>query len=210
MIDSFFLLRSIVYAQPFIWLYFLDKDIDVKDRYIKLLYPVALCILYLILIITGFGFSQYDNKLLKFYVLLLMYSHYVLSHNYNFKDTVCLSFLLVFINSYYWESMLHLNAIMFYGLSSNQFIQGFHLIPVYFLYRMIKIKDIRRVKKLILYGLVISTLNLLSIQVLPLRFFNFIMYIDRNLINDITRISCLTILLIIFITKIEIKKKGVI
>jgi len=205
-IDTFYSLRSIVYAQPFIWLYILDKRIDINNRYIKSFYPIALCILYLILVITGFGFNQYENKLLKFYVLLIMYSHYVLSYNYSFKDSVCLSFLLVFINSYYWESMLHLNAIMFYGLSLNQFIQGFHLIPIYFLYRMIEIKDTKRVKKLILYGLIISTLNLFSIQVIPLRLFNFIIYYGRNLFNNITRISCLTILLIIFITQIKIKK----
>lgn len=208
MIDVFYLLRSIVYAQPFIWLYFLDKDIDIKNCYIRLLYPIALGSLYLILRITGFEFSQYNNMLLRFYVLLVICSHYVLRFNYNYKDSVCLSFLLVFINSYYWEFMLHLNAIMFYGLSFNQLIQGFHLIPVYFLYRMIEIKDTRRVKKLILYGLIVSTLNLLSIQVLPLRVFNLIIYIERNLINDITRVSCLTILLIIFSKQIEIKKKG--
>ena len=208
MIDFYYLLRSMVYVQPFIWLYFLDKVIDIKGRYIKLLYPVALSSLYMILGITGFGFSQYSNELLMFYVLLMMYSYYVLSRNYNFKDTVCLSFLLVFINSYYWEFMLHLNAIMFYGLSFNQLIQGFHLIPVYFLYRKIEIKDTRRVKKLILYGLVISTLNLLSINLLPFSIFGSLQYNTRGLVNNITRISCLTILLIIFITKIEIKKKG--
>jgi len=208
--DLYYLMRAIVYAQPFIWLYFLDKDIDIKGRYIKLLYPVALSSLYLILGITGFGFSQYNNELLMFYILLMLYSYYVLKHNYNFKDTVCLSFLLVFINSYYWEFMLHLNAIMFYGLSFNQLIQGFHLIPVYFLYRKIEIKDTRRVKKLILYGLIISTLNILALNLFPFTFNGIVFYPDRNLINDITRISCLTILLIIFITKIEIKKKGVI
>lgn len=209
MIDTYYLLRSIIYAQPFIWLYFLDKDIDIKNRYIKLLYPYGLLgCLYLILSITDFEFSQYENKLLMFYVLLMMYSHYVLRHNYNYKDTVCLSFLLVFINSYYWEFMLHLNAIMFYGLSFNQLIQGFHLIPVYFLYRMIEIKDPNRVKKLILYGLIISTLNLLALNLFPFTLNNIIFYPDRNLINNITRISCLTLLLIIFITKIEIKKKG--
>jgi len=206
MIDVFYLLRSIVYVQPFIWLYFLDKDMDIKNRYIRLYYPVALGILYLILSITGFGFSQYNNELLMFYVLLLLYSHYILRHNYNYKDSICLSFLLVFINSYYWEFMLHLNAIMFYGLSFNQIIQGFHLIPAYFLYRMIEIKDIKKVKKLFIYGLIISTLNLLALNLFPFTLNDIIFYPDRNLINNITRISCLTILLIIFITQIEIKK----
>lgn len=207
-IDTFYSLNSIVYAIPFIWLYILNKDIDVKGRYIKLLYPVALSSLYMILGITGFGFNQYTNSLLKFYVLLMIYSYYVLSHNYNFKDTVSLSFLLVFINSYYWEFMLHLNFIMFNGLSLNQVIQGFHLVPTYFLYRMIEIKDIKRFKKLILYGLVISTLNVLSIDFLSFSLFGFLQYNTRGLVNNITRISCLTILLITFITNIEIKKKG--
>jgi len=206
MIDLFYILRSIVYVQPFIWLYFLDKDIDIKNRYIRMGYIALLGCIYLWFDITGFEFNQYNNELLKFYALLMLFSHYVLRYEYNFKDTVCLSFLLVFINSYYWEFMLHLNAIMFYGLSMNQIIQGFHLIPAYFLYRMIEIKDTKRVKKLILYGLVISTLNLLSINFLPFSIFGFIQYNTRGLVNNITRIYCLTILLIIFITQIKTKK----
>ena len=209
MIDAFYLLRSIVYAQPFIWLYLLDKKIEIKNYYIRVGYITLLGCFYLWLVITGFEFNQYNNELLKFYVLLMLFSHYVLRYNYNFKDTVCLSFLLVFINSYYWEFMLHLNVIMFYGLSLNQFIQGFHLIPVYFLYRKIEIKDTRRVKKLILYGLVISTLNLLYINLRSDYIHNYIYINCPYLPNNIVRISCLTILLIIFITQIKIKKEKV-
>ena len=206
-IDTFYSLNSIVYAIPFIWLYILNKKVEINNYYIKLLYPASFGIIYLMLVITGFGFNQYTNELLKFYTLLMLYAQYVLRHEYNFKDAVCLSFLLVFINSYYWESMLHLNFIMFNGLSLNQVIQGFHLVPAYFLYRMIEIKDINRFKKLILYGLVISTLNVLSINFLSLSLFGFLQYNTRDLVNNITRISCLTILLIIFITQIKIKRR---
>lgn len=200
MIDFYYLLRSMVYVQPFIWIYLLDKNIEIRNRYIRLLFPVGLGIIYYALVITGFEFSQYNNELLKFYVALMLYSYIVLRWEFNYKDTVCLTFLLVFINSYYWESMLHLNAIMFYRLSFNQFVQLFHLVPVYFLNRIIYITDYRRSKKLIIYGLMISTLNLLSIFVVPNMY--------RRLVNNITRISCLSILLIIFITMVEIKKKG--
>lgn len=206
-IDTFYSLNSIVYAIPFIWLYILNKKVEINNYYIKLLYPVSLGIIYLMLVITGFGFNQYTNELLKFYTLLMLYAQFILRYEYNFKDAVCLSFLLVFINSYYWEFMLHLNFIMFNGLSLNQVIQGFHLVPAYFLYRRIEIKDINRFKRLILYGLVISTLNVLSIDFLSLSLFGFLQYNTRGLVNNITRISCLTILLIIFITQIEIKKK---
>lgn len=207
MIDVFYLLRGIVYAQSFIWLYLLDKKIEINNRYIRLSFPISLGLFYLILDITGFEFSQYTNELLKVYTILMLYSYFILRNKYGFKNTVSLNFLVVFINSYYWEFMLHLNVIMFYGLSFNQFIQALHLIPVFFLYRMVEIKDNRRTLKLICYGLVISTLNLLFLNLLPLNLFGFIIMINRGLINNITRFLCLSILLIISIKQIKIKKE---
>lgn len=139
----------------------------------------------------------------------MIFAYAILSHKYSFKDTVCLTFLVVFINSYYWESMLHFNAMLFYGISFNQFIQMFHLIPSYFLIKRLEFNDIIKVKKMLLYGLVFSLLNLLSLNFLPVYIFGIDRGIYRAYINNFTRFICLVILLKILIrhTKI-IKKEG--
>ena len=117
MINIFFILRGLVYAQSFLWLYLLDKDYEVNSYFIQVLFPISLGIIYLMLDMSGFSFSQYPNHLLRFYVLLMLYAYILLRMKHSFYDTVCFTFLLVFINSYYWEFMRHFNAILFYGLS---------------------------------------------------------------------------------------------
>lgn len=208
MINILFILRSLVYAQSFLWLYLLDKDYELNNYFIRVLFPVSLGIIYLMLDMSGFSFSQYPNHLLKFYVILMLISYLILSHKYSFKDTVCLTFLVVFINSYYWESMLHFNAILIYGLSFNQFIQMFHLIPSYFLIKRLEFNNIKKVKKILIYGLIFSLLNLLSLNFLPLYIFGIGRGIYRTYINNFTRFICLILLLTIIIRHTKIKKEG--
>lgn len=201
MIDLQYILRTVVYVQPFLWLYLLDKDIKVNNIFIKVLFPVSLVSIYIILNVTGFYFSQYTNSLLCFYILLMLNAFVILSLNYGFYDSVCLTFIIVFINSYYWEFMLHLNVILFYGFSFNQFIQSFHLIPSYMLYKKLDLINRKMFFKLVVLGLIISNLNLLVINFMPL--------IRSTFRNNITRFLCLNILLyaVSKYTKI-IKKEG--
>ena len=194
MIDIYFILRGLVYAQSFLWLYLIDKDYEVNNYFIRVLFPTSLGIIYLMLDMSGFSFSQYPNHLLRFYVLLMLYTYTILSIKHSFYDTVCLTFLLVFINSYYWEFMRHFNVILFYGLSFNQLIQAFHLIPVYLLYVNLEIKDRSKFFKLIVLGLVISNLSLLVYNFVD-PFWFYMIPINSNLFNNITRFLCLNILI---------------
>jgi hypothetical protein len=120
------------------------------------------------------------------------------SSKYSLKDAVALGFLIVFINSYYWEFMLHFNVIIFHGVNFNQVIQAFHLIPAYYLIKRIEFYDTKDVKKKIIYGLMISGIN---VVLLPYR--------KRELINALTRISTLCILIDIVLKDIKKIKKGV-
>jgi len=210
MIDIFFILRGLVYAQSFLWIYLLDKDYEVNSYFMEILFPVSLGIIYLMLDMSGFFFSQYTNRLLRFYVLLMLYAYTFLRIKHSFYDTVCFTFLLVFINSYYWEFMRHFNAILFYGLSFNQLIQAFHLIPVYLLYVKLEIEDRSMFFKLIVLGLVISNLGLLVYNFVD-PFWFYMIPIDSNLFNNITRFLCLNILLYTINKYTKVTKKiGVI
>ena len=222
MIDVFYIFRGLVYAQSFLWLYLLDKDFEIENHFHKMLFYDSFVFLYLLLVITGFSFSQYTNVLLKFYVLLLLYSIVIIRFSnapftptmectihYSFKDSICLGFLLVFINSYYWEFMLHFNAIILGGLSFNQIVQMFHLIPAYLLYDKLEIHDRKSFYKILIIGLIVSVLNLLCLNFLP----NYIIVFNksiflRRIINYVTRFICMNILLHAVLSYSRVIKKG--
>lgn len=207
MIDLFYILRTLVYIQSFLWLYLLDYDHEVNNYFVRVLFPISLGIVYLMFDITGFKFSQYTNPLLKYYTALLLISYVILRYKYSFKNSVCLAFLIVFINSYYWESVLHFNAIIFYGISFNQIVQMFHIIPAYFLVKKLEFNDRSKSIKLFIYGIIVSNLNLVSLNVFPseINIFGFI--INRTFVNNVTRSICLFLLLSILMFYSKLRKK---
>lgn len=208
MIDVYYLLRGLIYAQSLLWIKLIDYDVEIKNVYIRLSFSTSLGILYLCLAITNFSFSQYTNYLLRFYVFLSLYTYIILRMYYSFYNSICLMFLLVFINSYYWEFMLHFNAILFYGLSLNQFIQALHLISAFLLYRKLEITNRKEFKKILYYGLIISELNLLELNFFPNYIYVFKHWIHlRSIINNLTRFMCINILLYAIIKYTKLIKK---
>lgn len=207
MIDLFYILRTLVYLQSFLWLYLLDYDYEIEDHFINVLFPVFLGIIYLMFYITGFQFSPYTNALLKYYTTLLLISYAILRYKYGSKDSVCLAFLIVFINSYYWESVLHFNAIIFYGLNFNQIVQMFHVIPAYFLVKKLEFYDKSKAVRFFVYGIIVSNLSLISLNVFPseINLNGFI--INRTFVNNVTRSLCLFLLLSILMFCSQLRKK---
>lgn len=207
MINLHYILRVLVYAQSFIWIYLLNKDVEIRSRYIQLLFPFSLFITYVLIKESGFYFSQYYNHLLSFYVLLMFNAYFILKIKYNVYDSICLSFLIVFINSYYWEFMFHFNAIIFYGLSFNQVIQSFHLIPTYLLYKKLEIRNRPMFFKFIALGLIISNLNLLAHNFINSFYFYGIPF-NQQLYNNCTRFICLNLLLWVMNKYVIVIKKD--
>ena len=135
--DLYALLRGLVYAQSliFIWLFrkknvdsFFNKNIR-TFFYFSSLYVI--CIIY----IFNINYNFYTTDLLIYYCLSVLFVTLIFESKYSFKNALCYGFLIVFINSYYWESMLHLNKIIAYGLNLNDVIQGLHLYTAYLFYK---------------------------------------------------------------------------
>lgn len=202
MILMLFILRTLVYFQSFIWLYILFSNWKIKDYQgypiIPILFINAGIISYFQILRYNISFSQYTSELLGLYILMVLLCFGLFYSKYSFKDSVALAFLIVFINSYYWESMLHFNAIVFSGFNFNQIIQMFHLFPAYFLIRRIEFHNLKNVKKLLIYGLIVSSANV-----------SLIMFGYRSIINPLTRIITLGILITIVLDEIKEIKKGV-
>jgi hypothetical protein len=138
----------------------------------------------------------YSSGLLMLYAFLVWWGTWVCERafNYKFKDALAISFLITFLNSYYWEGVLHLWAIMENGMNQNQFFQMLHLIPaLYFLYRWEF--DARESANMLLKGWAFAGLITFARkgriwQYLPIVFTNWnVTFIDRGLMN-LNRIIC--------------------
>ena len=88
--------------------------------------------------VMGFEVGAYSTGLIVFYAFFVLW---VCSRCYDklkwpFRESVALAFLIVYLNSWYWEGVLHLWAIAENGFNLNQAYQMLHLIPgIYFLIR---------------------------------------------------------------------------
>jgi len=192
LIDAFYFLRGLVYAQSFFWVWLLRRR-DLNAYFFDELKPFIVAIwgvVYLELLTSGFSFNHYTNEILRLYTVMVGVAVLLYSRKFDVKDALCYAFLTVFINSYFWEISFHFNKILVYGINPNDVIQGFHLITAYLFYREITITNWVKVKKWLIWGTIASTLNVLSITILP-RAINLVL---RGTLNDVNRCVCFAVL----------------
>lgn len=123
-----------IYAQPFLWMWLYGSRIRLIEH-LKYLFYVAGVTCIVVVWVKGVEFGFYRTYLLMLYMAMTMAAVGVLNVRMCFKDSLCLGFLLVYLNSYYWELPLHIveAAVMFPLV--RMFVQGWHLVPVPFLLR---------------------------------------------------------------------------
>jgi len=138
MLETIF--RAFVIVQPFLWIWILEDDrfefLNHKDAYAFFSYGALFTIIAFWIGRINIGF--YSSELLVLYSCLVWWGILVLMKNFNwhFREALATSFLLVYLNSWYWEAFLHIWAIQENGINMNQIFQLLHLIPgVYFLIR---------------------------------------------------------------------------
>jgi hypothetical protein len=134
------LFRALVIAQPFLWMWVNEDDRwdflnDVNmDSWFTIWVYAWVCVILFFDVRIGF----YSTELLILYSLMVWASTIVQMKRYSFsfRKAIAQSFLIVYLNSYYWESFLHLWAINENGFNMNQLFQALRLIPaVYFILR---------------------------------------------------------------------------
>ena len=155
------LFRAFVILQPFLWIWILEDDrfefLNYKDSWAFFNYGFIVFIAFIGINNVSIGF--YSPELLAVYSFLVWWGILVLMKNFNwhFREALATSFLLVYLNSWYWESFLHIWAIQENGINMNQIFQLLHLIPgVYFLIRYEFDKD--RVVGELAKGFMVSTI----------------------------------------------------
>lgn len=127
-------------AQPFLWIWILEDDrwefLNDEDYYP--IFHVSSFLLVLFLIGSKFEIGFYSNELLILYSAMVWITTNILifKFHFSFRKAIANSFLIVYLNSYYWESFMHIWAIQENGLNMNQVFQALHLVPaVYFVLR---------------------------------------------------------------------------
>jgi hypothetical protein len=130
--------RALIIAQPFLWMWMIeDPRWDALDDVdIEAWFGVAVFAFVVFVSIFNVSIGFYSAELLMVYAVLVWWGTYWCQREflYSFKDALAISFLITYLNSWYWEGVLHVWAIQENGLNSNQLLQLLHLIPaVYFL-----------------------------------------------------------------------------
>lgn len=144
-----YILRLIVFGQPllFMFLYeyshssvYYNRFYSVeKEKFLNCLLIVSSMVFIFVVWLSQFSFDFYKPNLFVQYVMLVLYAYYRFKNNYNnFLTSLSLAFLIVFLNSYYWELFLHVADYNVSILSGNvlavfNFRELWHLIVIPFL-----------------------------------------------------------------------------
>ena len=130
MLDSRFLFRALIFGQPLFWMWLYDRDFDLSAyRNSFYFFSGSFCLAALIRSVTDNSiFEYYTAWLLFLYAFMVILVTLSLEEKFNFRQSLCLGFLLVYLNSYVWEFMLHVTSYMTYGITPNDLLQMQHLI----------------------------------------------------------------------------------
>jgi len=161
---------ALVYFQWLFWLLIHYSDYKIGDKLYRF-FPYL--IYFMFIFFMGLGFTDFcidaikPHHLMTYSALILIcYKLLDNSNKFNNKDVICLSFLIVFINSEYWEFPYRFFKIMNYGMDKLDIQQLAHLLPFYGLHYTF---DYKRVNfKILVKGLILlfitSTIRLFILQ----------------------------------------------
>jgi len=207
----------LIFSQPLIWIYILKFKHKIPDGFSSLIDYMPLLSIPLFLYIYHFKvhFQFYSMSLLIIYIIFVNVSYTILSFKFNKVEALCLAFLIVYMNSLYWELNLHFVALIQGEISNTikQIVSHVYFIP--FLMPMLKIRERNKAIKTLLYGLVFTA----SMNIYRGFYFFLRTYFRRNdypfslsgsffYVNIMIRVVCLMFLLKTFISHIEIKDHG--
>ena len=119
------LFNIFVYTQPYIWLLLYRSKIKLS---LKVFWAISGVVLALVAV-TGWSIGHYINNILIGYIAMVLGVTYFYREMGSTK-AVCLGFLLVFINSYFWEIPIHFADLLESHNFGLQIIQGLHIVPL--------------------------------------------------------------------------------
>ena len=181
--------QALILGQPFLWMRLYDTDLHVPEWFKHLFYiggAVALEAVWVFKASIGF----YTTHLIMQYIALTMIATYLYNQRYTIKQAVCLGFLTVFLNSFYWELPLHIVEFVLIGFYPAQLVQLWRLTPLIWFYK----RDMLTMKngKTLVYGFLFSLTALFyrnRIGILPW----------NPYLHPLNRLVCLLVLVYVII-----------
>lgn len=216
-----YLINLIIFGQCLFFMYLYEysiRNLPLKpkvfflDGLIKNIFYSISILFTFIIIITRYSFQFYKTNLIIQYVFLVIYSFKVLyKHEDEVLKSISLAFLLVFLNSYIWEIILHfaeytLNPMMLLNLRET-----IHLVVIPFLFCHYNIDKKSVIHQLYILIFINFLFSLITIDVyhaifawrIRIPFFNNL----TGLTHFCNRIISLILLLDIFINDAKEKKE---
>lgn len=125
--------------------------------------------------------GYYNTFIIMQYIVLTVIAFYLYDKRYSIKDSICLAFLTVWLNSYYWEIPLHLNEVLSNGFHVGMLVQLTRLIPLIYFIPNYTIGASG--KRLLLVGLGYSTITMITrlLHILPWRI-GMYLYVPNRLV----------------------------
>jgi len=198
-----FVFRALVYGQVFLWWWLYDQDWlnhKVSEHGIELLMSGGVLGVAFFVSWNHWGVSQYTPSIILQYCLLYYLAWSVYRNKFSWVQALSVMGLTVFLNSYYWESVLHIHEIKQFGLSPNVILQMVHLLPVAFFMKRFKFNKNEALNDLTKGFFVSFVVAFVTLRYLKWQAFSpIIPVIYRKLIKTvlyfINRFSCLGILI---------------
>jgi len=204
------LIRALIFLQPLFWIFILRlKKNEGLNGLSWFIFP-AWIIFFFTVRYKELSFEYYSTDLLMLYSTMVFGIFFFLQVHFEDKNALALSFLLVYVNSFYWESSLHLAALIS-GEIVNTLTQAItHLYFIPLLLYSIKIYDEKRAIKLLIYGLIFTAICTLGIglqypfRVFMIRTFDIFLPRPQSFLRMAMRLGSLSFLTKLFISHIKI------
>lgn len=131
---SDYVFQAGVLLQPLLWMWLHGSRLKFPEFLKYVFYSVAMVAVFAVWA-TGFSVGYYTTFLIIQYCVFTTLAIYLLNTRYCFKEALCLGFLLVFMNSYYWELPLHVAEFLSGAPHLGMVVQLWRLAPFSFLLR---------------------------------------------------------------------------
>ena len=207
-----YFLRFFIFGQViFFWLFFNLKSIDFDTKIFDSMFYTYMILLAFIIRISNFSFDLYLPHLLIQYCFFVIVGFKIFRKKYSFNKSVSLAFLIVFLNSYYWETVLHFSEFIVKPSTLFNIRELFHLAVIPFLlshFDFDKHYTLKQLRKGIIISFILSVIVIEGIQYhrIPIVFLhsNFLL---KAVIWFMNRFICLLILVDV-VYNAKIKKQS--
>jgi len=178
-----FIFQGLILLQPLFWMWLHNSQIWFRERAAAELFTIGSVAAFFFAWSLGVSMGYYTTFLILQYIVFTVLAVYLFNTRRSFKHAISLGFLVVFLNSFYWEAPLHLAELLGSGPHIGMLVQVWRLAPLPFLLKNYSFD--KYAKPTLAVGLFVSTV------IMYLRIY---LHIKYWWIYPLNRLICLLLL----------------